>query len=82
MLQNSYLDIYRITFVFVLRLQSGSGGNTPFRFENMWLEFEGFSHLIQNWWEEAHFVGFAGYIIAGKLVCQREAYDMESRCFL
>jgi len=29
-------------------------GKTLFRFENMWLEFEGFSDLIREWWEETH----------------------------
>jgi len=25
---------------------------SPFRFENIWLEFEGFAGLIKEWWRE------------------------------
>jgi len=40
-------------------------GVRPFRFENIWLEFEG--SVVKEWWEEAQVKGFAGYVIARKL---------------
>jgi len=42
-------------------------GKTPFRFENMWLQFEGFFDLIKEWWEETQPHAFASYVIASKL---------------
>jgi len=36
-------------------------GKAPFRFENMWLEFEGFSDLIREWWGETQIPGFASF---------------------
>jgi len=52
-------------------------GNSPFRFENMWLESEGFSDLIKEWWGEVQVPGFASFIVASKLKYIREAQDME-----
>ena len=45
---------------------------TLFKFENMWLEFEGFSGLIKEWWREAQVEGFASYIVAKKLKFVKE----------
>jgi len=42
-------------------------GRTPFKFGNIWLEFEGFSDLIKEWRGQAHVDGFASYIVANKL---------------
>ena len=47
-------------------------GRTPFKFENMWLEFEGFSDLIKEWGGEAQVGGFASYIVATKLKFVKE----------
>jgi len=33
----------------------------------MWLEFEGFSDLIKQWWEEVLVSDFASFIVASKL---------------
>ena len=32
-------------------------GPSPFRFENMWLKFEGFKDLLRVWWQSLHFFG-------------------------
>jgi len=42
-------------------------GKVPFRFENMWLEFEGVSDLIREWWGETQIQGFAIFVVASKL---------------
>jgi len=33
----------------------------------MWLEFEGFSDLIREWWGESQILGFASFVVASKL---------------
>ena len=45
-------------------IQSGS---SPFRFENMWLKFEGFKDLLRVWWQSLHFSGSFSFILASKL---------------
>ena len=47
-------------------------GRTPFKFENMWLEFEGFSDLIKEWWGELQVDEFASYIVTTKLKFVKE----------
>jgi len=47
-------------------------GRTHSKFENMWLEFEGFSDLIKEWWGEAQVDGYASYIVATKLKFVKE----------
>ena len=42
-------------------------GRTPFKFGNIWLEFEGFSDLIKERRGEVHVDGFVSYIVANKL---------------
>ena len=42
-------------------------GSSPFRFENMWLKFEGFKDLLRVWWQRLHFFGFFSFILASKL---------------
>ena len=42
-------------------------GPSPFRFEIMWLKFEGFKDLLINWWQGLHFFGFLSFILASKL---------------
>ena len=42
-------------------------GPSPFRFENMWLKFEGFKDLLRDWWQSLHFSGSFSFILASKL---------------
>ena len=42
-------------------------GPSPFRFEIMWLKFEGFKDLLRNWWQGLHFSGSFSFILASKL---------------
>ena len=41
-------------------------GHLPFRFEKMWLKFEGFKDLLRVWWEKLHFSGSFSFILASK----------------
>jgi len=54
-------------FPICLETTSLERSRTPFKFENMWLEFEGFLDLIKEWWGEVQVDGFASYIVATKL---------------
>ena len=40
---------------------------SPFRFENMWLKFEGFKDLLRVWWQSLHFSRSFSFILASKL---------------
>ena len=42
-------------------------GPSPFRFENMWLKFEGFKDLLRDWWQSLHFSGSFSFVLASKL---------------
>ena len=43
-------------------------GKAPFKFENMWLQVEGFKDLIRNWWEGYSVQGSFSHILAMKEV--------------
>ena len=40
---------------------------SPFRFENMWLKFEGFKDLLRGWWQSLQFSGSFSLVLASKL---------------
>ena len=42
-------------------------GPSPFRFENMWLKFEGFKDLLRGWWQSLQFSGSFSFVLASKL---------------
>ena len=42
-------------------------GRSAFKFENMWLQVEGFVDRVQQWWNGYSFVGLPGFILAQKL---------------
>jgi hypothetical protein len=52
-----------------LMLECGdfSRGKRPFRFENMWLQSDGFVNQVKRWWESYHFVSTPSFILARKL---------------
>ena len=39
-------------FPILLRVREVSRGRRPFKFENMWLEVDGFSDLVKSFWDE------------------------------
>ena len=42
-------------------------GPAPFRFELMWLKYEGFKDLLKGWWQNLHFYGSFSFILSAKL---------------
>ena len=42
-------------------------GPSPFRFELMWLKYEGFKEIIKGWWHNLQFHGTFSYILSAKL---------------
>ncbi|XP_030930978.1 uncharacterized protein LOC115956836 [Quercus lobata] len=42
-------------------------GMRPFRFENLWLEDEGFVERVQSWWESYNVLGAPSFVLANKL---------------
>ena len=42
-------------------------GLTPFRFELMWLKYEGFKDILKGWWQNLHFYGSFDFILSAKL---------------
>ena len=39
----------------------------PFRFEIMWLKYEGFKDLMRDWWQNMQFSGTFSFVLASKL---------------
>ena len=54
---------------FPILLESGKflRGKRPFRFENMWLQAEGFGEMVRGWWESYQVDGTPSFILAKKL---------------
>ena len=54
---------------FPILLESGRflRGKRPFRFENMWLQAEGFGEMVRGWWESYQVDGTPSFILAKKL---------------
>ena len=42
-------------------------GPAPFRFELMWLKYEGFKDILKGWWQNLHFYGSFSFILTAKL---------------
>ena len=42
-------------------------GPIPFRFEIMWLKFDGFKDLLRGWWQNLHFSGSFSFVLASKV---------------
>ena len=42
-------------------------GPAPFRFELMWLKYEGFKDILRGWWQNLHFYGSFSFILSAKL---------------
>jgi hypothetical protein len=41
-------------------------GSRYFKFENMWLKFEGFVDQVKTWWMSYEFHGLPSYVLASK----------------
>ena len=42
-------------------------GPSPFRFELMWLKYEGFKEILKGWWQSLVFHGSFSFILSAKL---------------
>ena len=42
-------------------------GPSPFRFELMWLKYEGFKEILKGWWQNLQFYGSFSFILSAKL---------------
>ena len=42
-------------------------GPSPFRFELMWLKYEGFKEILKGWWQNLQYHGSFSFIISAKL---------------
>jgi len=42
-------------------------GKRPFKFENMWLQEDGFMERVRLWWESYSFQGSPSFVLAQKL---------------
>lgn len=51
------------------------GGRRSFKFENMWLEVEGFVEKVRTWWDNYSFEGTPSFIVVGKLKALK--YDLK-----
>ena len=47
-------------------------GESPFRFENMWLKTDGFVDRVQSWWSCHSFAGTPNFMLAKKLNALKE----------
>ena len=54
---------------FPVLLEGGGlkGGSSLFKFENMWLEEDGFKDKMKTWWESLNFIGTPSFILDAKL---------------
>ena len=44
-----------------------NSGPVPFRFEIMWLKFDGFKDLLRGWWQSLLFSGYFSFVLASKV---------------
>ena len=54
-------------FPIMLDSEGVRAGPPPFRFELMWLKYEGFKEILKGWWQNLQFHGTFSFILAAKL---------------
>ena len=54
-------------FPIMLDSEGVRSGPTPFRFELMWLKYEGFKDILKGWWQDLQYHGSFSFIISSKL---------------
>jgi hypothetical protein len=65
-LNDDYLDFYQTTSLCCWIVEHREE-KRHFKFENMWLKFDGFVEQVQRWWESYDFQGLPSYVLAKKL---------------
>ena len=51
----------------LLESEGINSGSMPFRFEIMWLKFDGFKDLLKGWWQSLHFYGSFSFVLVSKV---------------
>jgi hypothetical protein len=54
-------------FPLILECGDSRGGKKYFKFENMWLKYEGFVDKVKSWWDSYSFEGLLSFVWANKL---------------
>jgi hypothetical protein len=54
-------------FPLILECGDSRGGKKYFKFENMWLNHEGFVDKVKSWWDSYSFGGLPSFVLANKL---------------
>ena len=54
-------------------------GPSPFRFELMWLKYEGFKEILKGWWQNLQFHGSFSFIISAKLKALKDLLKIWNR---
>jgi len=54
-------------FPLLLDCGTSRGRNRYFKFENMWLKYEGFVEQVKKWWMSYEFSGLPSFVLANKL---------------
>ena len=54
-------------FPIMLDIKGVKSGPAPFRFELMWLKYEGFKEILKGWWQDLQYHGSFSFIISSKL---------------
>ena len=67
MIQSTLPRLVSDHYPIMLGSEGIKSGLSPFRFENMWLKFEGFKDLLRGWWQSLHFYGSFSFVLTSKL---------------
>jgi exonuclease III len=54
-------------FPLLLECGDSRGGKKYFKFENMWLKYEGFVDKVKSWWDSYTYEGLPSFVLANKL---------------
>ena len=54
-------------FPLLLECGESRGGKKYFKFENMWLKYEGFGDKVKSWWDSYTYEGLLSFVLANKL---------------
>lgn len=63
----SFSGHWRLGGTFSDLAQSLLQGKSYFKFENMWLKFDGFMERVKQWWQGYFFQGSSSHVVCQKL---------------
>ena len=67
MIQSTLLRLVADHYSVLLDSKGINSGPMPFRFEIMWLKFDGLKDLLRGWWKSLHFSGSCSFVLASKV---------------